>query len=182
MWLCMVPAKESSSSVKKFAYKIIFLLILVINFGCTISGYMYFFVYISTDFKGCLFAFMASSATLVVIYTMISAYYMRFEIKQLFVKLSIICSGSKYSVWRKNWKMKSIFKIAVWLRLGYDTVSIELLTEANNNSEWLCKICILYLISAVVSTAMLSIIVGIYCFIINESLDVNHLYHPLNLM
>lgn len=95
IWLCMCPAEESSSVVKKAANTTISLIIFAINFGCTISGFMYFFVFRSTDLKGCLFAFMASSATLVVLYTMTSAYFMRYKIKQLFVKLSIICCGSK---------------------------------------------------------------------------------------
>lgn len=95
MWLCMCPAGESSSVVKKVAYTTISLIIFAINFGCTFSGFTYVVVYRSTDLKGCLFAFMASSATLVVLYTMTSAYYMRHGIKQLFEKLSVICRGSK---------------------------------------------------------------------------------------
>lgn len=97
MWLCMHPAEKSASAAKKFAYKTISLIIFAFNFGCTISGYMYVKEFKSIDFEGCLFAFMASSATLVVLYTMISAYHMRYEIKQIFEKLFLICGRSKCS-------------------------------------------------------------------------------------
>lgn len=96
IWLSMCPATEAPSAAKKVAYRTITLTIFAFNFGCAISGFTYVFMYKSIDLKGCLFAFMASSATLVVLYTMSSAYYMRYEIKQLFEKLSIICSDSKF--------------------------------------------------------------------------------------
>lgn len=182
MWLCMCPAEKSSSAVNKIAYTTISLIIFAINVGCTVSGYMYFIKFRSIDLKGCLFAFMASSATLVVLYTMMSAYQMRYKIKQLFEKLLIICCSSKcLSLKQKKMKNKFYFKFAFYLDY-YGTVSIEPLTEANKSSEWLCTICVIYLTSTFVSTAMISVCVGLFCWFINGNLDVNHLYHPLKLL
>lgn len=94
-WLSMYPGGKSSSAKKKLAYLITSLIIFVFNVGNTISGYMYFKKFRSIDFNGCLFAFMASTATVVVLYTMISGYRMRFKIKQIIDKLFLICCSSK---------------------------------------------------------------------------------------
>lgn len=93
MLLCMCPAEKSSSVAKKIAYTAVSLTIFAINLGCTFSGFTYVFMYRSIDLKGCLFAFMAASATLVVLYTMISVHHMRYKIEELFEGLAVICCG-----------------------------------------------------------------------------------------
>lgn len=95
VWLCMCPPDSSASKSRKLSYLTVSMAIFLINFGCTLSGFMY--VYKSTDVKGSLFAFMASSATLVVLYTMTSAYQLRFKINQLFENLSVICTSGRCS-------------------------------------------------------------------------------------
>ena len=102
IWLSMCPSEKSLSLLMRISYTTIFLIIFLINFGCTISGFMYFIEFRSTDLKGCLFAFMASSATLVVLYTMMSTYHMRHKINQLFEKVFMICCNSKYSIQVEN--------------------------------------------------------------------------------
>lgn len=91
VWLSMCSAEKSASIGKRIACYTIALTIFAINFLNTISGYMYFIKFKSTDLKGCLFAFMASSATLVVLYTMINAFRLRHKTNELFKDLSIIC-------------------------------------------------------------------------------------------
>lgn len=182
IWLCMCSAEKSTSVRKSVTYFTIFLIIFAINFGNTISGYMYFIKYMSTDLEGCLFAFMASSATLVVLYTMFSAYRLRHKINELFENLAIICANdSKCSLLNFYWKPFSTFKLC-FAFLDDDAVSIEILNEANNTSEFLCTICVMYLISTVLTTTLITAFIVMVCWFMNGHLDVTHLYHPLKLL
>lgn len=66
--------------------------------------------------------------------------------------------------------------------LDDNTISTGFLISANDNSEWLWRIFIWYLIGAFVSTAFISIVSIAFCWLIHGNLSVQHFYHPSKIM
>lgn len=209
IWLGMCEADQLSSKTIKIAQFGVCATILTLNLFSMISNIVFLAEFVSTDLNRSIFAFMNLSGYLGMFYTLISAFNLRHEINEIFVKLAGICCKGEchndthpvYLVFhllatRHESRAQSLIKytltclFCVQYNMNFrfhwvlwftdeDAVSMQILQKSDDRSEWLRLIYIWYLISAFFSTVVLSVISVVVCWLIKDHLDVAYLYHPL---
>lgn len=111
-WLSVCPAAESTSKFKKMAYKSF----TVANYVAHLSGFLTYLVYLlkysSTDLEGSIFAFMAITTYVGMVYITASLSLQRDQISEIFRKLSTIYELRKYRFFWGVW-MNLILKFTL---------------------------------------------------------------------
>lgn len=181
-WLCMCSADKSTSVKQRILYILVASTIFALNLFCLVSNMVFFIKFVSTDSKGALFAFMSIFGNIAMLYTLMNAFHLRYKTNRIFGTLSVICCESKWL-----WKLKYFFEYTIqfnlsWIPTDNDIISAQILSTANDRSEWLWIVYIWYSISAFVSTAIMSVISVIFCWFIHKNLDAEHFYHPSKIM
>lgn len=97
MWLCMCPIDEATARRQHIAYIAHTLTILIICLISITTGLAYCIEFISVDFDGAVFGFMAGIAEFGIIYVLIAAINMRHQIEPIFTGLSRIYKSSKFN-------------------------------------------------------------------------------------
>lgn len=104
-WLSMCPADKSMSHGQKMRYIANTVTVFVANGIHFTASLIFILKYHSTDFGGAAFAFMATSGTLGLIYSLIAALQLRKQIGNIFTSLSTIydrCKFNQKMSWIKN--------------------------------------------------------------------------------
>lgn len=110
-WLGMCPADESATLRQNLSHIAHTSAILTTSSICFIASLAYCFKFISIDFDGAVFGFMAAIAEFGLIYVLTTAIGMRHQIGGVFTSLSTIYKSSKFNSKHQNtfWKVKSSF-------------------------------------------------------------------------
>lgn len=94
-WLCVYSAARTTSELKKIGH-IVFAVTVVFGLMCgTVSHFVYFLKFISTDLEGALVAFMGFTTFFALEYIMIVIYSERSQVTAIFEQLSHICENRK---------------------------------------------------------------------------------------
>lgn len=132
MWLCMCPVDETTTRRQRIAYIAHTLAILIICVISITTGLAYCIKFISIDFDGAVFGFMAGIAEFGIIYVLIAAVQMRYQIELIFTGLLRIYKSSKMIEHLKIffWKMISTINFQMKIMWHFDTW-FEPITQAN---------------------------------------------------
>lgn len=94
-WLCVYPAAKTTSSLKKLAHLVFTVTVLFGLFCGTVSHFVYFIKFKSTDLEGSLFGFMGFASFLALDYVMFFVYSQRNQVVSIFQQLVVICESCK---------------------------------------------------------------------------------------
>lgn len=117
IWLCMCPPQKSTSKWKKRVY-LIFAAVVLFSFLFGLMAHSAYIVkFLSTNFPGCLFAFLGVCGFWGVIYIMTTSFIMRQKISRFFENLTEIYESSKCSsskVANSSLKITILKNIFLW--------------------------------------------------------------------
>lgn len=121
VWLCMCPANESATHRQNVGYIAHTLVVLIICLISITTGLAYCLKFISIDFDGAIFGFMAAIAEFGIIYELIVALGMRYHIANIFTSLSTIYKTSKFKLWIFAQKNFNDLNSQMKMRCHFDT-------------------------------------------------------------
>lgn len=177
MWLCMCPVDDTTTRRQHFAYVAHTLAILIICLIGITTGLAYCITFISIDFDGAVFGFMAAIAEFGIIYALIAAIKMRHEIEHIFTGLSSIYKSSKFQFYGH-------LNIFVDERFWNDPftdenqVTFRYLVRANSTSERICAFYLKYVVVILIAAAITSVLSVCFGYVTQGKLDFDRLYRP----
>lgn len=184
-WLSMYPAEKSSNKWKRIVYTA-FSLILVVCALCEFVSLLTFILkYISINFEECLFTLVVCIAFINIIYAMITSFFSRHLIPSIFEELTLIHEASELCDWSNYiytaFRLK-ILRFILNSNADFSTVATDdFLCQADKLCEFIWtvyfKLQIIYIVS--VTSAVCASILS--CWLIYGHLDVDNLFHILNM-
>lgn len=170
----MCPVDETTTRRQRIAYIAHTLAILIICVISITTGLAYCIKFISIDFDGAVFGFMAGIAEFGIIYVLIAAVQMRYQIELIFTGLSRIYKSSKFNP-TEQFLSKNDFNDKF---PDENHVAFRYLVRANNTSERICAFYLKYAVVLLIAAAITSVLSVLYSYVAQGKLEFDHLYRP----